>query len=224
MIDQLIIGEKASFDDFGASLAKRNIKPPKKKSIKETVPHSNVTYDFSAINGEVYWEERELEYIFEMIASTPERLEEMKIAFSNWIMNVIEQNIFDPFLPDYHFVGTYEDMNFSDDDGMDKTTVTVVFLAYPYKIANLPKKYSKSIAAGATVTLNIENESSHRITPTIETDQSITIQLNGANYALSAGKYTDETLKISAGRNALTIQNTGAAACTVSVRYHEEVF
>lgn len=38
MIDQLIIGDKASFDDFGASVATRKIKMPKKKSIKETVP------------------------------------------------------------------------------------------------------------------------------------------------------------------------------------------
>ena len=42
MIDQLIIG----------GLAKSKKKPPKKKSIKETVPFSNVTYDFTAINGE----------------------------------------------------------------------------------------------------------------------------------------------------------------------------
>ena len=74
MIDQLIIGDKASCDDYGASVASRKIVPPKKKEIKETVPFSNVTYDFSAINGEQYWEERELEYTLEIIAPTPEEL------------------------------------------------------------------------------------------------------------------------------------------------------
>ena len=63
MIDQLIIGKIASYDDFGASVAERKIIKPKKKSIKETVPFSNVTHDFSAIDGELYWEEASLEYI-----------------------------------------------------------------------------------------------------------------------------------------------------------------
>lgn len=56
MLDQLIIGDKSSFDDFDASVSERNISPPKKKEIKETVPFSNVTYDFSKINGELFWE------------------------------------------------------------------------------------------------------------------------------------------------------------------------
>ena len=65
MIDQLIIGSKKSYDDFGASVSERTIHQPKKKTIKETVPFSNITHDFSGIDGEVYWEERKLEYIFE---------------------------------------------------------------------------------------------------------------------------------------------------------------
>ena len=109
MIDQLIIGGKASFDDFGASVSERKISYPKKKSIKKTVPFANVTYDFSKINGELYWEERTLEYIFEIMADTPEMLEQKKQAFSNWVMNVMNEKIYDPFIPDYHYLGTYED-------------------------------------------------------------------------------------------------------------------
>ena len=172
MIDQLIIGEKASFDDFGASLATRNIGMPRKKSIKETVPFSNVTYDFSKINGEVYWEERDLEFVFEIIASTPEKLEELKTAFSSWVMNVFNEEIHDPFIPDHHFVGTFDDIEFEDDEGLDKTTVTVTFLAYPYKIANTPKVYQLDIDSGTSKKIWIVNESSHRITPTIITHKA----------------------------------------------------
>ena len=35
MLDQLIIGNIASYDDFGASVAERKIVKPKKKSIKD---------------------------------------------------------------------------------------------------------------------------------------------------------------------------------------------
>lgn len=107
MLDQLIIGTKASQDDFDASLRKRYIGKPKKKSIKETVPFSNLTYDFSAINGEVYWEEAELEYTFEILASTPEELESKKREFSNWVMNVTNEPIYDPYEPDWHYNGTF---------------------------------------------------------------------------------------------------------------------
>ena len=93
MLDQLRIGDKYSYDDFFASVAERKIKKPKKKKIKDTVPYSNKTYDFSAINGEVYWEERELEYILELDADTPEELEERKIALSSWLMNVIDTTV-----------------------------------------------------------------------------------------------------------------------------------
>lgn len=138
MLDQLIIGDKASYDDFGASVALRSIKAPPKKSIKETVPFSNKTYDFSKINGELYWEERELEYVFEITASTPEELEELKRAFLAWVTQVHEKEIHDPFIPDFHFVGTYDDLEVEDDEGLDKTTLTVTFTAYPYLVANVP--------------------------------------------------------------------------------------
>lgn len=170
MTDQLIIGDKASFDDYEASLATRNIGMPTKKTIKETVPFSNVTYDFSKINGELYWEERELEYVFEMLAPTPERLEELKTAFASWVMNVFKEEIHDPFIPDYHFIGTFDDIDFEDEETLDKTTATVTFKAYPYKIANLPTVIEHHVSAGGTEAnvFAIDNKSSHRVKATLD--------------------------------------------------------
>ena len=140
MLDQLRIGDKYSYDDFGASVAERKIGKPKKKTIKETVPHSNITYDFSKINGEIYWEERELQYVLELDAETPEELEDLKIDLSNWLMNVFEEDLFDPFIEGYHFRATYDDIDF-DDSEVEKTTATVKFKAYPYMISNEPTKH-----------------------------------------------------------------------------------
>lgn len=166
-MDQLIIGEKASFDDFGASVASRKIKMPKKKVIKETVPFSNITYDFSAINGEIYWEERELEYVFEITAETPERLEELKTAFASWVASAQEAELHDPFIPDYHFRATYEDMTPEDDEGMDKTTLTVKFTAYPYMIANVAKPIADVVyKPGGLNTTTITNPYGREIIPT----------------------------------------------------------
>lgn len=224
MLDQLIIGGKASFDDFGASVAKRLRKLPPKKSIKETVPFSNITHDFTAINGEIYWEEAEHEYIFEMVAPTPEQLEEMKTALSSWLMNIIKQELHDPIVPDYHYIVTYEDMSFEDEDGMEKTTATVAFSAYPYKIANYPKTHDFVIPAKNTKPVWILNESSHRITPKITADKAITLNLGNASYSMNAGTVEDEAFKLEAGMNAFTIANSNSSACNVSISFHEEVF
>lgn len=233
MIDQLIIGDKASFDDFRASMATRTIGMPTKKSIKETVPFSNVTYDFSAIGGELYWEERELEYVFEIIAATPERLEELKTAFASWVMNVHEEEIHDPFIPDYHFVGTFEDIEFGDEESLDKTTVSVTFTAYPYKVANLPKVVEQK-AGDSIETFYVENNSSHRIFPkiTIESNNAADagrecyLTVNGVEYPCAVGStingeivFPQGTLEIGAGN-----KGTLAGMCTFTIVFYEEVF
>ncbi len=224
MFDQLIIGDKCSCDDFGASVCLRNIKDPKKKKITKTVPFSNATYDFTKINGEIYWEQRELEYVFEMIASSPEELEEMKIAFSNFVMNVMDAEIYDPFIPDYHFIGTYESKSYDDDESLLKTTATVVFLAYPYKVANSPKKYNKTIPGGGNVTINVDNNSSHRITPTIKVNGKARIVYGNGSYAYSDTEITSGVFALEIGANSFYVENYGVSECTIEISFREEVF
>lgn len=226
MIDQLIIGDKASYDDFGASLAKRKIGQPKKKSIKETVPFSNKTYDFSAINGEVYWEERELEYVFEMLAETPEELEDAKTAFSNWIMNVMEEDIRDPFIFGYHFIGTFDDISFDDDEGLDKTTVTVKFTAYPYKVADNVKKYTFIVENGH-MTARVINNSAHRVTPFIKANGAFALiqetETSIERWALMAMEGVIDNFMFAVGVSEITLQNPNAEAITVEFSFTEEV-
>lgn len=228
MLDQLIIGDKASYDDFGASVAYRTIEQPKKKEIKETIPFSNVTYDFSAINGEVYWNERKLEYVFEMTASTPQELEEMKIAFASWIMNIRDEKIFDPFIADYHFKGTFSEMSFDDDDSVEKTTATVVFMAYPYKIANVEKTVIAEISYSASSNMqrNVEimNNSSHRIMPTVVVEGNVSIKVSNATVDVSSGTYVDDVLILPVGDSEWKITNKGTETAKVTISFFEEVF
>lgn len=224
MLDQLIIGDKFSFDDFGASVAEEKISQPPKKEIKETIPFSNVTYDFSKINGEIYWEQRELEYVFEIIGVTPEDLTRKKTAFANWIMNVFEENIISPYDPDFHYVGTYKDMSPDDDESKEKSTITVKFAAYPFKIANRPKEYTFIIPALSEITATILNDSSHRITPTLTVDKNITLTLGNLSFSISAGEITDGDFKIDTGVNTVVLNSQNTTDSTLTVRFYEEVF
>lgn len=234
MIDQLIIGDRASFDDFYASIAKRKIGEAKKKSIKETVPYSNVTYDFSKINGELYWEERELEYIFEIIAPTPEKLEELKSKFAGWVKNVHQEELHDPFIPEHHFLATYDDMDFEDEEGLDKTTATVKFTAYPYKISNQPVVFESLVNSSKSCI--VKNDSAHPVTPTVLVEfadgvndgRNVILTFGGVGYYVEAGASIPLPAKLPEGVTTITasapIGNYQHINFTVKVSFYEEVF
>jgi hypothetical protein len=180
MLDQLTIGEKKSLDDFDASISGRRIGIPAKKSIKETFLFSSKSHDFSKMNGELYWEERELEYEFEITAATPSELEQKKTAFSNWIMNVMNEKIHDPFIPAYHFVGTFEAMEYEDDESLEKTVATVTFKAYPFKIENELSAYNGTAKYGYNTIGTVMNPSNHRIVVDFYTDRTLAVEINDA--------------------------------------------
>lgn len=224
MFDQLVIGEKASYDDYEASVKERAISAPKKKTIKKTVPFSNVTHDFSKINGELYWEERELDYVFEIIAETPEEMERKKTLFFDWVMNVMDENIYDPFTPDWHYYGTFSSAEPDDEDNVEKTTINVRFLVYPYKIANDLTVHRFVVPAMSSITKTVTNESSHRITPLLISDAGLTISVGTANFGISAGESKDDVFALEPGATVLTLTNENDADCVLSIEFTREVF
>lgn len=223
MIDQLRIGDKYSYDDFEASVKERKKTSPKKKKIKETVPFSNQTYDFSAINGEVYWEERELTYVFEITASSAEELETKKQPFVSWVMNVMDEEIHDPFIENYHFIGTFADIE-EDDSEFEKSTITVKFTAYPYMLANQARTSSRDISAEKAHNLTIKNSSSHRIIPTITATRDCLLKFGNVSYDLSAGETLKSSLfALDVGENVITIQGKGYDGI-ITFEYTKEIF
>lgn len=228
MFDQLIIGDIHSYDDFDATVAERKVGKPKKKIVKDSVPYSNVTHDFSAINGEIYWEERELEYVFEIIADSAEELEEKKLPFMSWIMNVMNEKLHDPFIPDYHFLATFADID-EDDSEIEKSTITVKFTAYPYMIANEQRTYNYTIPAitdGEPMTVKITNDSAHIIVPTLIANKTCTIstERNGnASYSIPAGESRNEAFTLNVGVNVWTLHPVLSGA-NLTVQFYEEVF
>lgn len=221
LIDQLQIGSHFSYDDYEASIRERKIGSPKKKTIKDTVPFSNITHDFSKINGEIYWEERSLEYVFEIDAETPERLEKKKAAFSSWIMNVFKEELHDPFIEGFHFIATFDDIEF-DDTEVEKTTATVSFTAYPFMIADLKTTNQFQVTTTDQV-VRIANASSHKITPTVIASVPVSLEHNETTFSINAGTTTNEALMLDVGVNEFTIKGTSGAG-TLKFEFFEEVF
>lgn len=222
LLDQLRINDKYSYDDFEASLKERTVSEPKKKTIKDTVAYSNKTYDFSAINGEVYWEERVLEYVFEIIADTPEELEEKKRKFLAWIMFIQNEDLYDPYIMNYHFKATYDSIKV-DDSEIEKSTITVTFTAYPYMIANTETLYTIAVDIGEERTVTLINNSVHKIIPKITATAPAVIKKGDSSYSVSAGTFQDESFEFEAGDNVLIITNSGTEKSTLTVTFNTEV-
>ena len=221
MIDQLTINGVGSYDEYEANVRDRTIAAPKKKVIKETVPFSNETYDFSAINGEVYWEERELEYVLEMTASSPEELEEKKRSLSAWLMNVFEAEIHDPFIPDYHFYGTFSDISYADE--VEKTTATVLFSAYPYMRSNSKRSYTVALTTESDTVVTVYNNSSHRVSPTFISNVPLVIKVGDVSYSIPDGEITDLSFTFERGINTVSARSTSGTG-SLKIEFYEEVF
>lgn len=243
MFDSVVIGNKDSFYDYEASMKEREIGEPKKKSIKETVPFSNVVYDFTKINGEIYWEERPLTYVFEITADSPEFLEVKKQDFKAWVMNVHEENLYDPYIEHYHFVATFDDIK-CDDSEIEKSTITVAFTAYPYMVAN--QKTTKSCLVNASGDTDIDDDfqaniggstdteykydsvvsnlCDHRIKPTFFSIASCYLIHNGVTYEIPANEeFSSDDILLEVGDNELEFQAKTAYSHLVDITYYEEV-
>lgn len=222
MIDQLQIGNVSSYDDYEANVKERVIGSPTKKIIKDTVPFSNVTYDFSKIDGELYWEERTLTYILEIDAMSPEELEEKKISFKSWVMNVFQEELHDPFIEDYHFIATFEGIDF-DDSEIEKTTITVTFSAYPFMLSNEKKAFAYTIPTATEIDVQIVNNSSHKITPTLTASVPVSFVYGGTQYSMNTGKMTSDSFRLAEGVSTIKILPASQSG-TLRIEFVEEVF
>ncbi len=213
MIKQLMINGLKSYDDFGVYISSRKISQPKKKTIKESIPFSNIVYDFSNINGEIYWEERTLEYTFDIAEISTEEMENVKTRLLDWFMNVHDVDIYDPYIGDYHYHGSFESDSWDEDFGSG--VLTVSFTVYPYKISN----EDIVIESDSASNLTIENNSSHRISPTIEVNGEVIITFNNKSYSLNDSVY-ENVLYLEKGMNEISLNGTG----TIAFKYKEERF
>ena len=211
---------KGSYTDFRLAIKSRTISLPAKKKIKETVPFTNGSYDFSNINGEIYWEERQIEYTFDIAEFTAEEMEKIKDNVVDWLLNIHNENIEDDYTPNYYYHGSYDDNSWSEDFGQGE--LKVIFVVYPYKFASTLTE--KNVSATTTEqTITIDNESSHRIIPTIVTDGAVEITIGANIYSLSSGTYNSSSFILSKGENTWKIKAT-TGTVNVNISYRKEVF
>ena len=139
-MDGIRIAGRHSWDDFGLYIKTRNIGLPARKRIRQTVPFCHGSYDFSALGGEVAYEDRTLSYTFDLAADTLSALEAEKAAVSAWLAQVQEAEIRDDVAPGCHFVGSTSALSWSPEENGYQGELSVQFACYPFKISDAPKE------------------------------------------------------------------------------------
>lgn len=213
----LKVDGKDSFIDFGQCIASREIAIPEKRIIKETVPFKNGSYDFTSINGEPTFEDRTVTYTFDIIGTSMAEVEEQKRQILDWLTFVENADIYDGYITGYHFKGSFESFEWSED--WEQSELSVTFSVYPYMIAD------EETEEGFTTTqaneeIEIENTGSHAVVPTVTVTENIVLKLGGGSFTFSPSVSKNESFRLAKGVNSITVDK----ATTLTISYVAEVF
>ena len=123
---------KDSYKDFGATIKSYTHGFPKKNNYIVQVPYSSKPIDFTQLHKESYGT-RELSYVFNLICSDINKMDQLITKFCNWIMAGNSfQSLFD-ISERYHFMA--QCINCQPTTRHNTCELTVTFLAEPYRLS-----------------------------------------------------------------------------------------
>jgi len=212
---------KDSLHDFELYVFSRNISPAPKVENYVTVPGMHGSYDFSSIFGEVIYNDRSISYTFDIIADDISSLDKYRREVMDWLCNINNTRIIDTADPDHYWLGSYKPGTYSE-SGL-QGQINVSFIVYPYAIAINPTVTKIKGIGSKTLSCNIFNTSSHKVSPTIETTSAIKIKHKNAILNISPGKYVADDFLLEKGDNLLQIVHDTQDIFEVVISYYEEV-
>lgn len=211
--DGIRINDMHSYGNFGLYLKSRNIGLPEKKSIRQTVPFMNGYYDFSALNGAPAWNERIIEYSFDVVHDSPADLDFFVSYVLDWLSNVHDADIFDDTVYRYHWHGSYEKATVDWDETGLKAELTVFFVVHPFKIADEP--IVSVMTAGTYTITNL----GMAVAPYVKSNADAAIQIGSYVSSIPANTEIQLGIDLERGENTVVVSGTG----TVTFSYFEEV-
>ncbi len=111
---------------------------PKKRLVEETVPYSNVMYDFFCLNGKQTYEDRTLKYILTFWSATRAGLLRKINDMTNWLYSPKERiSLWDDEEEGHHYLAKCTAIDSPAITGC-VCRLTVTFTAYPLRIPDRP--------------------------------------------------------------------------------------
>ena len=224
---------KHSFNDLGLTILNtRVIETPSKIKVTQTIPFSNITYDFSNLYGSNCYTERKLEYEFLIKANSSVQLEFKRMQIENWLLSSNgKSELFDDNIEGYYYNAECISTDFEDMNNIGK--LKAIFTAYPFKISSeyegnnlwdsfnfeLDVLQDTKFTVNGTSSVSIYNSSVIDVEPEIIASNGFEITLDNKKYTVETGVSKDYRFKLKSGINNLTLKGNG----TIEFKFRKEV-
>ena len=220
-------------DDLGLAITTRTLPSPEEQSITDSIPYKQGIADFSAIDGERFFNNREITYTALYKGNAQNRLR-VEMLLKKAIMASDYAPLKDNFDPkNTYWKAKCSSISTSYNEGELYISVEIVFSAYPYLI------WSVSEGDGVWDTFNFDydvsqqtsfdvdgadvvcliNNGSDSLYPKIIVTGDITVSCDGYSAEFTTGAYTNTQIRLSEGINSVSLSGSG----TVEFVFNKEV-
>ena len=208
--DGFKVSGKHNFWDFESCVASSDSGKPEKKFVTATVPYMSGFYDLSKIYGAIAYESRDVSYTFELLGDDMEDLQRQKTNLLDWLGLVHDEPIYDDTQPNYHYVGSFYEADWEEDETGESGTLTVTFKCQPFLIADRATEESLSVGTHTVV-----NNGQQVSVFAKANSGSATVKINGVIQAVTT---TEQrlTAQLQPGENEVVVTSN-----SVTLRYYE---
>lgn len=225
----ITFGDNHSFKNIGVTIKSKTIGEPEKKKIKGTVPYMNGSWDFSLLNGEQAYEDRKLQYVFNIIADDREELHYKKMKMKKWLMKDGRHKLIDDDQPNFYFLAECESISFKQNGRTGELTAD--FVAYPFMICTLPEGHwdnfyfewdyaierNYEVSGERKITLNNTGDAS--VIPIVTCSSEMTLIKNGVTYKFPQGEVKSSSFVLEKGLNEIVVRGNGV----IDFEYYKEL-
>lgn len=186
-------------EDFGLCVsAQPGLSAPVQKTARVDIPFSHGTLDFSALNGEVYYQDRELSFSFDVLADGPEDLEAQLAAVASWLSPVCGDELVDDDRPDVYFRASAPSLSVSRDETGLAASVEASFSVYPFALARTDSEARITKGSNPVV-----NRGDMRARLTVEPEGTVTITVGNLKQTFNGRAVAN--LYLAPGENAVEV-------------------
>ena len=208
--DGFKVSGKHNFWDFESCVASSDSGKPEKKFVTATVPYMSGFYDLSKIYGAIAYESRDVSYTFELLGDDMDDLQRKKTNLLDWLGLVHDEPIYDDTQQNYHYVGSFYEADWEEDETGESGTLTVTFRCQPFLIADRATEESLSVGTHTVV-----NNGQQVSVFAKANSGSATVKINGVIQAVTT---TEQrlTAQLQPGENEVVVTSN-----SVTLRYYE---
>lgn len=188
--------------DLGLCCASRSITAPEPKSVRKSLPYADGALDFSNLGGRHFFETRTLKFVFDVLADSPDELEDAVSRLREFVAFVHDSDIYDDDAPDYHYRGSFDSLDEDPDEYGLSSEVTVSFAVEPYRVANNSSEVSLSVGSNRVVNKGAWCR------PTIVPSGTVTVRIGSLEQTYTAPSLADMALE--RGENIVTVSGGSA--------------